>query len=114
MSSTSHTDPGKPKLVKTIADFAKRTGFVGPHTFYAMPGRMLVGALSNAKDKGGATGMALYNNKGEFISKYAMPTPTVKGGDGYGYDIAINPARERHADFELHRLEQLHDGRSAT
>jgi hypothetical protein len=23
------------------------TGYVGPHTFYALPGRMLVGALSN-------------------------------------------------------------------
>ena len=89
-----HTDPGKPKLVNTIADFAKRTGLVGPHTFYAMPGRMLIGALSNDKDGGGATGMALYNNKGEFIQKYAMPTaPAVKGGDGYGYDLAINPTR---------------------
>jgi len=89
-----HTDPGKPKLVNTIADFAQRTGLVGPHTFYAMPGRMLIGALSNAKDGGGTTGMALYNNKGEFIQKYAMPTaPAMKGGDGYGYDLAINPAR---------------------
>jgi selenium-binding protein 1 len=89
-----HTDPGKPKLVNTINDFAKRTGLAGPHTFYAMPGRMLIGALSNDRDGGGATGMALYNNKGEFIQKYAMPTaPAVKGGDGYGYDLAINPAR---------------------
>jgi selenium-binding protein 1 len=86
-----HTDPGKPKLVKTIGDFAARSGLVGPHTFHALPGRMLIGALSNAKDKGGATGMALYNNKGEFISKVDMPTS--KGGDGYGYDIAFNPAR---------------------
>lgn len=89
-----HTDPGKPKLVNTIADFARRTGLVGPHTFYAMPGRMLIGALSNDKDGGGATGIAMYNNKGEFIQKYSMPTaPSVKGGDGYGYDLAINPTR---------------------
>ena len=89
-----HTDPARPKLVNTIADFAARTGLAGPHTFYAMPGRMLIGALSNAKDGGGTTGMAMYNNKGEFIQKYAMPTaPAVKGGDGYGYDLAINPAR---------------------
>jgi selenium-binding protein 1 len=89
-----HTDPAKPRLVNTIADFEKRTGLVGPHTFYAMPGRMLIGALSNAKDAGGATGMALYNNKGEFIRKYEMPTASaLKGGDGYGYDLAINPAR---------------------
>jgi selenium-binding protein 1 len=86
-----HTDPAKPRLVNTIGDFSARSGLVGPHTFYALPGRMLIGALSNARDGGGATGMALYNNKGEFISKYDMPTD--KGGDGYGYDLAINPGR---------------------
>jgi selenium-binding protein 1 len=86
-----HTDPAKPRLVNTISDFAARSGLVGPHTFYALPGRMLIGALSNSKDGGGATGMALYNNKGEFITKYDMPTG--KGGDGYGYDLAINPGR---------------------
>jgi selenium-binding protein 1 len=86
-----HTDPARPRLVNTISDFSARSGLVGPHTFYALPGRMLIGALSNARDGGGATGMALYNNKGEFISKYDMPTD--KGGDGYGYDLAINPGR---------------------
>lgn len=85
-----HSDPAQPKLVKTISDFAGKSGLVGPHTFYALPGRMLVGALSNTKDHGGATGMALYSNKGEFLSKYNMPT--TQGGDGYGYDIGINPA----------------------
>lgn len=95
-----HTDPGKPKLVNTITDFAQRSGLVGPHTFYALPGRMLIGAVSNARDGGGTTGMALYNNKGEFIRKYDMPTaptaaktPALKGADGYGYDLAINPAK---------------------
>jgi selenium-binding protein 1 len=86
-----HTNPGKPKLVRTIADFPARSGLVGPHTYYAMPGRMLIGALSNSKDRGGATGMAMYSNDGKFIAKYAMPTGN--GGDGYGYDLAINPAR---------------------
>jgi len=85
------TNPAQPKLVRTIADFAAQSGYVGPHTFYALPGRMLIGALSNTKDFGGVTGLALYNNKGDYISKYDLPTS--KGGDGYGYDIAINPAR---------------------
>jgi methanethiol oxidase len=85
------TDPGKPKLVKTIADMADRTGYLGPHTYYAMPGRMLVQALSNTKDKGGRTGMALYNNAGAFVASYAMPTDG--GGDGYGYDLAVNPRK---------------------
>lgn len=85
------TDPAKPALVKTISSMAEKTGFIGPHTYYALPGRMLVQALSNNKDKGGVTGMALYNNKGDFITSYSMPTEN--GGDGYGYDLAVNPRK---------------------
>jgi selenium-binding protein 1 len=85
------TDPAKPRLVKTIADMADKSGYLGPHTYYALPGRMLVQALSNTKDKGGVTGMALYNNKGDYIAAYPMPTDG--GGDGYGYDLAVNPKK---------------------
>jgi methanethiol oxidase len=85
------TEPAKPKLVKTIGDMADKSGYLGPHTYYALPGRMLVQALSNTKDKGGVTGMALYNNKGDFIAAYPMPTDG--GGDGYGYDLAVNPKK---------------------
>jgi len=85
------TDPAHPKLVNTITDLPAKTGFVGPHTFYAIPGRVLIGALSNNKTGDGVTGLAIYNNKGEFLS--AHPIPTDKGGDGYGYDIAINPKK---------------------
>jgi selenium-binding protein 1 len=89
------TDPAKPKLVQTITDLARRTGYVGPHTYYALPGRMLIGMLSNTRDKGGVTGLAVYSNKGKFLSSYAMPTTAIGGvqGDGYGYDVAVNPAR---------------------
>ena len=89
------TDPSKPTLVRTITDLPAKSQFVGPHTFYALPGRMLIGNLSNAKDKGGVTGMALYNNKGTLVSRYDMPTATLGGvkGDGYGYDLAVNPAK---------------------
>jgi len=84
-------DPAKPRLVKTIADLPAKTGYLGPHTFYALPGRMLVQALSNSKDHGGVTGMAVYNTKGELVTKYPMPTEG--GGDGYGYDVAVNPRK---------------------
>jgi selenium-binding protein 1 len=89
------TNPGKPKLIQTIMDLPEKSGFVGPHTFYALPGRVLIGSLSNGADKGGVTGLAMYNNKGAFIAKYDLPTGTVGGvkGDGYGYDIAVNPAK---------------------
>jgi len=83
------TNPAKPKLVKTITDFVPKTGLVGPHTFYATPGRMVIAALSNAKDHGGQTGLAVYSNAGEYVETY--PMPTTNGGDGYGYDVAINP-----------------------
>jgi selenium-binding protein 1 len=85
------TDPARPKLVRTMTDMPAKTGYAGPHTFYAMPGRMLVQGLSNTKDGGGVTGMALYSNKGAVIAKY--PMPTTDGGDGYGYDVAINPQK---------------------
>lgn len=86
------TDPASPKLVKKITKFAEDTGYVGPHTFYALPGRMLIGALSNTKDYSGRTGMAMYNNRGDLINTYDVPANDPRlGGDGYLYDIAISP-----------------------
>jgi methanethiol oxidase len=89
------TNPAKPKLVRTITDLPERTGFIGPHTFYALPGRVVIGTLSNDKDQGGVTGLTVYNNKGGFVAKYDIPTSAIGGvqGDGYGYDVAINPAK---------------------
>jgi selenium-binding protein 1 len=85
------TNPAKPRLVRTVSDLGDKSGYLGPHTYYALPGRMLVQALSNTKDKSGKTGMALYNNQGKFIA--AQPMPAEGGGDGYGYDLAVNPKR---------------------
>lgn len=86
-----YSEPARPRLVRTLSDLPARTGLVGPHTFYALPGRMLVQFLSNDKDHGGVTGMATFTNKGELIRTHAMPRDG--GGDGYGYDIAINPRK---------------------
>ena len=45
-----HTDPAKPRLVKTIDNFAETTGgAVGPHGAYALPGRVLIPCLSMRK-----------------------------------------------------------------
>ena len=89
------TNPAKPRLVKTIKDFQSKTTYVGPHTFYALPGRMMVQALSNEKDHGGVTGIAIYSNQGRLVSRHDMPRdrPEIGGGDGYGYDIGINPQK---------------------
>src|ERR1700720_861974 len=58
-----HTNPAKPKLVKTIDNFEKTTGgAIGQHGAYALPGRVLIPCLSNAKDKGGRTALVEYGN----------------------------------------------------
>jgi selenium-binding protein 1 len=80
------TNPAKPKLVKTISTFVKDTGgLVGPHTFYALPGRMLISALSNVQDGSGRTGLAEYSNDGKFIRTTWMPKDAP-----YGYDVRVN------------------------
>jgi selenium-binding protein 1 len=96
-----HTDPGKPRLVKTIDDFVRASGgVVGPHGFYALPGRMLVGGLSNANDKTGRTAIVEYTNDGQFIATHWMPTDADPRGaviekvaDGYGYDARVLPRK---------------------
>jgi methanethiol oxidase len=84
------SDPAKPKLTNTIKDFAKKSGVVGPHTFYPLPGRMLITGLSNDKDKGGKTGIVEYNNAGEYIATVWMPEKAE-----YGYDARIQPRLNR-------------------
>jgi selenium-binding protein 1 len=80
------TDPANPKLEKTIDDFVARSGgAVGPHTFYALPGRMLITALSNAKDGGGRTALVEYSNDAKYIRTIWMPE-----GAEYGYDARVN------------------------
>ena len=97
-----HTDPAKPKLHKVIDNFvANSGGVVGPHSFYALPGRMLITGLSNNKDHGGRTAMVEYTNAGEYIATHWMPTDqdlqgavkTGKYADGYGYDVRALPAK---------------------
>jgi len=86
-----HKDPAHPKLVRTIDDFVARTGgVVGPHTFYALPGRMLITGLSNSKDWGGRTALVEYSNEGEFIRTLWLPE-----GAEYGYDARVKPELNR-------------------
>ncbi len=97
-----HTDPAHPKLVNTITDFVSKSGgVVGPHTTYALPGRMMITGLSNNKDHGGRTALVEYTNDGKYIATHWMPTDTdlrgaIKTGkfaDGYGYDVRVLPRR---------------------
>ena len=61
--------------MKTIENFEQTTGgAVGPHGVYALPGRVLVPCLSNAKDKGGRTALVEYSNDGDYIATHWLPT----------------------------------------
>jgi selenium-binding protein 1 len=96
-----HTQPARPRLVKTISDFEKVTGgAIGPHGAYALPGRVLIPCLSNAKDKGGRTALVEFSNDGDFIATHWLPTrdePRDAAGaefaDGYGYDARVLPRK---------------------
>ncbi len=96
-----HTDPAKPKLMKTIDNFAETTGgAAGPHGAYALPGRVLIPCLSNVKDKGGRTALVEYGNDGNFIATHWLPTKDDARGaanaefaDGYGYDARVLPRK---------------------
>ncbi|MEO1867800.1 MAG: selenium-binding protein SBP56-related protein, partial [Methylococcales bacterium] len=97
-----YTNPAKPKLHKVITDFvAKSGGVVGPHTTYALPGRMMMTALSNNKDHAGRSALVEYTNSGDYIATHWVPTDSqldgaVKTGqyaDGYNYDVRVLPRR---------------------
>ncbi len=97
-----HTDPAKPSLHRVIDDFVDRSGgVVGPHTSYALPGRMMLTGLSNNRDHGGRTALVEYTNGGDYIATYWMPTADKLHGakksgqyaDGYGYDVRVLPRR---------------------
>lgn len=97
-----HSNPAKPTLAKTIDTFvADSGGVVGPHTTYALPGRMMITGLSNNRDHGGRTALVEYTNEGEYVATHWMPTDQDLNGaeksgkyaDGYGYDIRVLPRR---------------------
>lgn len=97
-----HTDPAKPTLHKVITDFvANSGGVVGPHTTYALPGRMMITGLSNNQDHSGKTALVEYTNNGDYVATHWMPTDkdlrgatkTGQFADGYGYDIRALPRR---------------------
>ena len=96
-----HSDPARPRLHRTITDFVARSGgVVGPHTLYALPGRMMTTGLSNDRDHGGRTALVEYSNEGEYLATHWMPTDADPRGagiestaDGFGYDVRALPRR---------------------
>jgi selenium-binding protein 1 len=95
-----HTDPSRPRFMKTIDNFEKITGgAVGPHGAYALPGRVLIPCLSNAKDHRGRTAIVEFNNNGDYITTHWLPTHDTPGlagaqfADGYCYDARVLPRK---------------------
>jgi selenium-binding protein 1 len=95
-----HTNPARPKLIKTITDFvAKSGGVVGAHTVMPMKDHMLITGLSNNRDHGGRSAIVEYTAGGKYIATYWMPTDdnlqgaqkTGKYADGYNYDVRALP-----------------------
>ncbi len=76
------TDPRHPRLARTISDLAATTGYSGPHTFYAVPGGVLV-AMLGGKDGGAPGAVVKLDNDGNFVR--ASPAPE------YMYDVGVKP-----------------------
>jgi methanethiol oxidase len=82
-------DPAKPILMKVLEDVPDKAGFTGPHSPYALPGRMLISFLGG-KDGGTPAGLAEFTNDGKFVRRFELPRDAP-----YGYDVAIKPERNR-------------------
>jgi selenium-binding protein 1 len=83
------TDPARPRVEKVLENVPDQTGLSGPHTYYALPGRMLISFLG-AKDGGLPAGLAEFTNDGRFLRRIDQPAEAP-----YGYDVAIKPERNR-------------------
>jgi methanethiol oxidase len=80
------TDPRHPKLLRVVGDVAKTTGLSGPHTPYAIPGRILA-SMASGPDGNGPGGIAEFTNDGGFIASY----PTANNP----YETVIKPEFNR-------------------
>ncbi len=83
------SNPTRPKLVKVLDNIPGVTGLTGPHSPYALPGRMLLSFLGG-KDGGLPAGLAEFTNDGQFIRRLDLPPDAP-----YMYDLAIKPDLNR-------------------
>jgi selenium-binding protein 1 len=80
------TDPANPKLVRTIDNVPQLTGLSGPHTPYAIPGRILI-SMASGPDGTGPGGLAEFTNDGEFIGSHKATN--------HPYETVIKPEFNR-------------------
>lgn len=79
-------DPANPRLIRTIENVATLTGLSGPHTPYAIPGRILI-SMASGQDGTGPGGLAEFTNDGEFIASHKTPD--------HPYETVIKPEFNR-------------------
>src|SRR5262245_55462527 len=79
------TAPSKPKVVKTLDDLTEKSGLTGPHSPYALPGRMMLSFLGG-KEGDLPAGLAEFKNDGTFIRRIELPKQAP-----YMYDVAVKP-----------------------
>jgi methanethiol oxidase len=81
-------DPSAPRLVRTVD--LEDSGFVGPHTPYAVPGGMLLAMMGGA---GGGPGAVLeLDEEGGVRRAYVAPD---EGRPIHLYDVTLNPRGDR-------------------
>lgn len=80
------TDPMNPRLVRTIDNVPQISGLSGPHTPYAIPGRMLI-SMASGPDGSGHGGIAEFTNDGEFVASHKTPN--------HPYETVIKPEFNR-------------------
>lgn len=80
------TDPMNPRLERVIDEVPKLTGLSGPHTPYAIPGRMLV-TMASGPDGSGSGGVAEFTNDGKYVASHRTPNNA--------YEIVIKPEFNR-------------------
>jgi methanethiol oxidase len=96
------SDPSRPRVEKVIEDIPQVSGLSGPHTYYALPGRMLISFLGSGSG-GLPAGMAEFTNDGKFIRRIDQPEKAP-----YGYDVAIKPGLNRMVSSSFTPLRNYH------
>ncbi len=86
------TDPRHPALIKTIPDLGAISGYSGPHTYYAVPGGVMI-AMLGSKDGTGPGALVRLDEQGSFVS--ALPAPNRPDDPGYMYDVGVKPELNR-------------------
>jgi methanethiol oxidase len=96
------SDPAKPRIERVIENIPEVSGLSGPHSYYALPGRMLISFLGSASG-GLPAGMAEFTNDGKFIRRIEQPEKAP-----YGYDVAIKPGLNRMVTSSFTPLRNYH------